>query len=1545
MLPRRPGYINATQSLNPDLRAQHAASVSGVFDGAAMMVPYPTSAQHLRTESEYQQAILEYAKQQAENAAAAASSSSNHHGTPPPPPPVRQPPTMLAAMQRPDLTPEARRKMLTKLAPQISSLEKKYKLVFSSDARRDPLHSSTNDFTIDVTADVLPTKVNGFELIGYSFPQAEWPIEPYENSMPVRYGWCPYPGSRAYGVVARTVDLSPAQASNPSWAERLDGERPEFGYNGPHTLLYADMPLVYNPVVRIQVLPASATHPKRVALTFARRVGTEFPTLTKRKDLVYAQLDGCGLQGVCGAFPGVYRITPASLEPLPALSQLPYMTRQQHEGMLPPEPLLRAREVFESDPDANLDLSSLRTLTVIDPLFVRYFQAGTSAHVSPTSPFDSLGTLHVRPPATATEFAALLSAQLRALVERRSALERARSAAVMATHLRSISIPLTGIEVEMVKPGGAGTGSSGSGSGGGALSSSGSQQNHSHRFHLNLAWSFEMYPMDVQRWVSTVLRQGGSQDSIDTMLMPLVAATSDDLALRCGLPKGTRAEYNDVRSLSAHLASRDPPLLRPELTTDVVAIADAASLDFYFQSLNTNANSTRFAPQTTPASLVFEIPLRDSANQTHNVQVPSGEYLPWTLAVAITNAIQANPALRPLRIAVTPSMLEHHGNSIAGYRFTSLSGATFALAFDTAALNALALAPSRLGYRSMAYAGQSFYDPKLLSVMDDPYAGFSSPICFPATELGLGIPSPLPTTPYILPAFNTKRLQIKHVALDSVAGSLALVPATTASLPPSSNITLALAKPALFHHHQLLRIHTSADATDLLLNNFAGVPETAGSGALGSQLFSANSTTPLPAGNGSFGGRNDVALSPSAILSILTLFHNPAATLDGRTLAQTMVELWGRAGHPYGTAAITAAQDGDYRIALAPATAASPDPLSLPTLAQVDSLLNNIANHTDTRGSFEILAEAMLRIINGPPNDGAFPGTLALNNTSVATQTLGSAIAAYANAIDPPLGSLLLDMAAVYTWKSATTVAPIVISATGPLPATLLQSQPYLVQGINANAISIQPAPGSAVDPTLVAVQQISETSLQFTLLPGCCVGDPALLNFTLRILEPGNFDHTLTISHAHEDGTSITYPITLVPGRRYMMSYDDATLTPAAPVMPGTFVKDVVVESGKIYFTVQHNAPGSSFTATFNPGPVTTTFTIADDATILSAKAQLIAAGYVISFGGRAVVDSRGTIQYPFDIHRALETLGSATTTATATASPEILLQRIIDANDPGILTNGTCTFAPLISASPIMQLNLELAPALGITSLAQLGDLLDTYRVATQLATSIQIARINQHPFSMDFTSRISRGLRPERMGLLEDEYSAATAGNSTMTSNSTLPALSWFSALPLGSIGSIVDIERSGSPYLLLSVQINGEPTPTPTTQRPDGVDTARIEYYDGSTTYGGSYLNYAHNANVISIADSHDPQLDRQIINATAYVQVGSDQTTLRMLDRQDDRSPVLFPTSTYVNWIRFVVMKPDGTLYNFHGRKTMIAVRFMSHPDNPNFIAAASEPTT
>jgi hypothetical protein len=44
---------------------------------------------------------------------------------------------------------------------------------------------------------------------------------------------------------------------------------------------------------------------------------------------------------------------------------------------------------------------------------------------------------------------------------------------------------------------------------------------------------------------------------------------------------------------------------------------------------------------------------------------------------------------------------------------------------------------------------------------------------------------------------------------------------------------------------------------------------------------------------------------------------------------------------------------------------------------------------------------------------------------------------------------------------------------------------------------------------------------------------------------------------------------------------------------------------------------------------------------------------------------------------------------------------------------------------------------------------------------------------------------------------------------------------------------------------------------------------------------------------------------------------------------------------HVNWVRFVVLRPDGTPYNFHGRKTMVALRFLGQPDNPNFIAAGT----
>jgi len=40
-------------------------------------------------------------------------------------------------------------------------------------------------------------------------------------------------------------------------------------------------------------------------------------------------------------------------------------------------------------------------------------------------------------------------------------------------------------------------------------------------------------------------------------------------------------------------------------------------------------------------------------------------------------------------------------------------------------------------------------------------------------------------------------------------------------------------------------------------------------------------------------------------------------------------------------------------------------------------------------------------------------------------------------------------------------------------------------------------------------------------------------------------------------------------------------------------------------------------------------------------------------------------------------------------------------------------------------------------------------------------------------------------------------------------------------------------------------------------------------------------------------------------------------------------------------VRFLVTRPDGTPYNFHGRRTMVGLRFMSHPDNPDFVGAAA----
>jgi hypothetical protein len=727
--------MRARNSIHPDLMGVSSRGVGvGVGEGVeqitAAMVPYPTREQYAKVESDYRRALQEHERKVKEAVA---------ENKPMPNPPVRQPPTMLAAMQRVDLTADARRSILNKIAPPISNLEKKYKIVFNSDARRSPTHTSTNDFTVDVTSDILPTRINGFEIVGYSFPQSEWSIEPYENSIPSRFGWCPTPGARTYGIVSRTFDLN-----QPPF-----GPEEAFAYNGVPTSLFVDMPLVRNPVTRVEVRAADSQMPKRVVLYFARRVGSCLAFLLNNFAAVAGQdlshpfsileLQDVGMQNAVGAYPGRFRLTPNSILDE---YQLPYFNTYADEGLLPAEPLLQQRELFAQPAPEE---ESLYTLTVVAPDFVSYFEDDTEVSTSGDNAVACLGFLHMRPPASAVEVGHLVTTQLRGVLAQRMqlqslALDRDAAAADRADAvdaLRGTLSPIVDLTLFQVKPGNR------------SARTATQLSSHSHRFRLTAGWVFGNFPLDVPMWYKRSIEVHHIDPAVlDQVVQPIPSTVGDEVATQWGFPKGIPAELVLSENTRCTFACLDPPVMRPEFTTDCNAVPENVSLSEYFQTINTTALSMKFTPNNS-SSPFFVIRLETADGTQTDVQVPAGEYRPWPLAVAITTAIRNYPTLRSLRIVVTPSMLDAYGNTAAGFRFASTAPTpqTFNLRFDQVGISADMIQPARLGYRGIAYTGASVYDPKLLNVMDDPYAGFTTPVTFPPPKSATGSPRPCPSCP------------------------------------------------------------------------------------------------------------------------------------------------------------------------------------------------------------------------------------------------------------------------------------------------------------------------------------------------------------------------------------------------------------------------------------------------------------------------------------------------------------------------------------------------------------------------------------------------------------------------------------------------------------------------------------------------------------------------------------------------------------------------------------------------------------------------------
>jgi hypothetical protein len=1439
MLPR------TLHSTHPALRNVAAAGM-GVppSEAATLNPPYPTREQYARTEAQYRSQLAQHLSQQQQQQQ---NGSASH-------PPVRQPPTLMAAMQRTDLTQEARRGILRQIAPRGGAPVKKYKIIFSSDARRDPASTTTQDFVVDVTQDILPVRIYGFELIGYSFPQAEWVIEPTETALPGRHGWCPAPGARCLALICNVLgpQVSAAPAAPPAALGLLAAEAEEAPVEP--TALVAELPLPANPVVRVAVLEADDELglPRRLELTFARRVGSVLAAVAGQREVVLENLQGLPLPTFTLRQGDILdEIRPELVDSKATSSPLP-----------PPEPPLGLEE-GEVPQGGEATPDPLRQLTVVAPQLLQWYPPGfewSGTGGGGGGDGDSAGpwggVLRVAAPADATDLAALVSAQLRHLIAQRRFYEQASSSAGAPSPI----LPLAAATLQW--------------------------DDGRARFSLALQWQ-------------DLLGRSRSDQA------PLVAVAGDALPGRAGMPAGQPAETGLERlsfdDLAARWTALRSPTIPPALTPDASPVPDNASSEvLIFQALNASANAIRFTANAAgsggggPLPTTFQVPVRDAEGTLQLVTVAAGEYHPWGLAAALTTAMRSLPSLAPLQLLVTPIFGEPapagvdatYGptNSLVGFRFDSATGGLFGLAFDLPLdTNPTLLHPARLGFRTLRLDGQASYDPRAFST------GPSQSVTFAAAELGFGLPSPLPAVPYYIPAFSNRRVELFLSAYDAVPAQVKLAPDGPAALPE-----LKLATAALFHHTQRLRIQTALPLASLRLGAVAGVEESSPPAGASAALWQ----PPITGFSSAQAGPAAVA-PPSAdeLQTLLALLLAPTQTLEALTLAQTCVALFGRAGFDYGGGTSTP-QDGELRLALQQQLGAAGGGGAFPTLAQVDALLRALVSWQAVRaasGALFVLTTMLLASPAAPPA-ASVPGVWAAAAAQFVELAAGGGSVLWASYAREPWSAVfglllaLVEPPAAYDPLSA---APLLPGTVYTLAESILSASPE-VELLGATAFRVTVGAFSGPGPHAVSLD----------------------LELSGAVLLP--VEH-----HHHVDATTPDPAFAMVRLQQAAISYDTAQLTPDPAACVGVVDVEVDAASGLVYFTPTANAADAQVAFLVGSAPPSTTpevvtIQLVDSPALRLGKLLLVVGAGRATVGANALVRAAGTLAHPFDAAAALRSLGAP----GGGASVDVL--QLIDAGDPGVLD---LTSLRVALAPPPLLLLLPVGREALLDSAAQ---------ALLAAEDTLAVGRVNLHPYSLDFASTTLDRIRPERMGFLEAEYAVAappaavvdlsvsSVSGASLNPAVLSPELRRTPTGPPGRIGSVVDIERGGPAYLLLSIQINGS-------------------VLNEGPLQSSSLHNYSENSALVSISAAADRVRERQLIQATAYVQLNGDGSTLRLLDKQDDRSPVFYPSGMAVNWVRFMVLRPDGTPYNFHGKRTMVSIRFFSESDNPNFIAASAAP--
>jgi hypothetical protein len=1446
-------------SLHPSLAAVSSIATTGSTDSEANAhTPYPTRQQYARSEAAYRGGLSRVQENKGEEEDAA----------PPPPFVPRQPPTMLAAMQRPDLTSEARQRILHSLAPR-PGLVRRHKFVFSSDGRREQHSPITHDFSVDVTPDLLTARVHGFELIGHSLPLAEWTLPPDETRLPWRYGWCASPGQRCIWIDLResgggTADPMAAAAAAAATTAATPMPSSSSSPPPPPELLVAELPLPANPITHVWISEGATEEggvERLLHLRLARRVGAALQAVLEQQQqqeqpssaaAAAAVLELTNMEHILPGLPSRFALAPSMVVDVvvPAYTTAP-------QPPVAEAPLGRESQQQVVDIAYPMDDPHVLTLAV---------DTGSAPAdvVWAASEQGALGRLVVPPPATASELAARVSAQWDRLLRHRryyqQQQQQAPSPSLPSVRLTDASLRWTGAE---------------------------------DGFQLRATWTPGRLPFEAGRPTP-----GPGTLAMAAQACPIAAVGTDAVAPAASALSAWHVAMPTMPSLGAVpeaivaleadrlvlRASAPPAFTYPDRQPRVPALSVGfgGSADTYFRNLQVPALSLLFVPRggsnggagMDPS--FWQIPVRTggggSGGSVQAVSLPSGEYRAEELAQAMTLAFAAHPATAALHIVAefVPDQ---------GFAFRSEAGALFSLAWQTD--DPQYVDPARLGYRLVDESGGSAYAPHA------DVSGFVRS-AFAAADLGLGLPSPPPLVPTLVAVEYSLRSQLLFQAKPTER-VVRLAGGAEAQLLPLAVVTQ---RAALYHHLQPLRLLVRLPAEGLLFGTAGfGTPEAAALEAV-AETVRLLRLAPLEAGAEALRAASQFPAAPELVPQFLALVHDPAAGAVG-SLFDALARLLGALGRGYGSAGTVVPSgpmdaDGPYRTVLAMTS-----PEALPA---VDALLDRLADGVRVRRTVETLATLLSRIIAGPVLRGVPLHIMATGSLAALADINGGIVSSGVALVmgrAGAFGAAGLLASSASSAASSTSLSPLqalvsqyaaaVPAVTEPMPGdTIFPGYPY--------AFAAESLPPAAAGSLLAARVSVP--------LPGIFVVQaPATLAEAsdARVAMPGGYD--VPLADWRELGGAGA-ALAAYAGSEVLVTHAAGLVPDAAQAAsPAQILSWEVAGPDSVRLVLAHNLPaGTGVPFTWNGGATTTTLTVTDSPLTALAKMVLIAGNYAVSLDATALEQA---------VLRARDLSGP--TPAAAAELPRTCTL---------VGTGAPLPLGPLpahLLVAELVQIALRTPPVPQLDPAT--GDPLPS------LFAAVTIGRINEHPFSADWASRLPQRIRPERLGYVIGEWrggevvvaaAAAAAGTTTMAMAAAAAAATLSptalprTAFPLATLFSPFAVDRSPPPYLLLDVELG----------------TYNDRY--GASLQGGL-------GELVSLARIVGPQLTRCV----AYLPVGSDGSTLRLLDRQDDRSPVFFPTGATVGRIRFRILRPDGEPYDMGGRKVMFALRFFSRDDMPD----------